>query len=148
MVHPLTIVNVVFFIANLSFFAFANGKRILEAAGLAATAASIAGWRYTIFIAAVVVRLKLQQWWGKNIQNIEDGRYVISNVINNQEVKTIVKYVPKKEQPVKVFTEDRRDITEYAGAFFRVIPEEVSPDFFFENNLIIADGEGNEDVMV
>lgn len=142
--NPLTIVNTVFFMANLSFFAFANRKGILSLIEAAGMATSVAGWKYTVLIAAFVVKLRLQQWWGKNIEKIDDGKYVLSHVINNQEVKVIVNTIPRETQPSKILTEDRYDITDYAIPFFRVSPEEVSPGFFFEDLLIITDNDGKE----
>lgn len=140
----LTIINVAVFIANLSFFVFTHKRGIRSLMEIAGVTFYMTGWKYAIKIAVFLLKLKLQQWWGKNIEKIEPGKYILSHVINDQEVKVIVNSVSGKDQPFKIFTEDKRDITEYARPFFRIKPEEVSPAFFFEDSLIVSDIEGNE----
>ena len=143
----LTIVNTIFFIMNFSFFAFMNRKGIFSLLETVGMTAYIIGWKYTVLITVVMLKLKLQQWWGRNIEKIDDGKYVISHVINNQEVKVIVNTVPIEDQPCKILTEDRYDITEYARPFFRIEPKEISPEFFFEDILIVIYNDGKESVL-
>lgn len=139
--------NIIFFVANLSFFAFLNKKWIISLIENTSAAVYIAGWKYTTLVIAFLIKLKLQQWWGKNIEKTADGKYIMSHVINNQEVKVIVTTVSKEKQPSKILTENRDDITEYAAPFFRIKPEQVSSDFFFENFLIHVDDNGKESIF-
>ena len=149
------ILNAVFFISNMSFLLFKSGKALVSLAETTSMAASVVGWKYTILASLFLFRLRLQQWWGENIEKIEEEKYVLSHVIRGQEVRVIVNLVSKENQPVKILAEEkstsgttfRRDITADALPFFRTRPEEVSPEFFFEDILITV-GKDKKEKMI
>lgn len=119
----------------MSCFAYLNRTYIYTLLEAFQLTTAVIGLKYSIILVAFMLKVRLHQWWGKTIEEIENDKYILTHVIKGKEVKVIVRYIPNDQHPKGIFTQNGDDISQYAIPFYRVDPEPISADFFFADSL-------------
>lgn len=129
------LLNTSFFACNLIVFVFLYRAELYRLFQLLPQ-------NYQVFIAFFLLSLKLrfQQWYGGVVEQIENGQYIVSLMINRKIVKLLIE--PAENPPVSIEDDEDVDITEEALPYFRIKSVRVTPDLFFSDKLACRYSDG------
>ena len=132
------LLNFLFSIGNILTLGFIYKDTIKQFVGLVIPYGS----RVAIPLFLFILKLRIQQWWGNNIEHLEDGQHIVSLAIRGRLVKIILEDV--KDPPVTIIDDEEVDITEDAIPYFRVKYVEVTPDFFYSDKMVLEYSDGKQ----
>lgn len=124
------LINLLFFLGNVCSFAFIYRQELYRLF-------VILPYGYQVYLTFLVLSLKLrfQQWYGKNVEKTETGQYVVSLILGGRLVKLLVEL--ENDPPVMIEDDEGVDITDDALPYFRAKHCRVGPDSFMSEKLVL-----------